>query len=130
MIEYLEAHPEEDKVYFTRFDLNLNFLREDVSDIAPHFTEFWIPREIEKEQFPVEMVDGVEYYTAGRLEILKDPERVAQYKFIRTFMQWYEKGGLDVVYEDGLTILWKFNHENYAILHPDVDWSEYGVDFN
>ncbi len=130
MVEYLEAHPDEDKVWFTRDDLNLNFLREDVSDIAPHFTEFWIPREIEKEQFPVEMVDGIEYYTAGRMEILIDPERAAQYAFIRTFMDWHEGGGLDIVYEDGLTILWKFNHENFMRLNPDIDWSEYRIDIN
>lgn len=128
MIDYLQSHPEEDIVFFTRYDLNINFLRENIADRAPHFTNFWIPREIEKERFPTEIIDGVEYYTANRLDILTDKVKLDQYAFIRTFIQWQNEGGLDVVYEDGLTILWKFNHENYMRLHPDVDWSEYGID--
>ncbi|MCX6647484.1 MAG: glycosyltransferase family 39 protein [bacterium] len=127
MIEYLRAHPDEDAVHFTRDDLNINFLREDIGDRAPHFTNFWMPREVEKERYPTEITDGVEYYTASRLAILTDPVRRNQYSFVRAFEAWQAEGGLEVIYSDGLTVLWKYTNDNFMRLHPDVDWSEYDL---
>ncbi|MFH1676929.1 MAG: hypothetical protein ABIC40_07875, partial [bacterium] len=127
IIEYLRAHPEEDKVYFLLQDLWYNLEGKEFTSHSRHFTHFWIPREIEKEQFKTEYKDGVKYYTASRLAILTDPVKFPQYAFVRDFRQMLSTGGIKVAYTDELTYLFECDYPAYLQNHPGVDLETLGL---
>jgi len=129
LVEYLEEHPEEDKVHFLLQELWFNVIGNPMrSPRSRHFREDWLLREISKEQYQTETVDGIRYYTASRLEILTDPERLAQYAFVRDFQELVQSGGLKVVYDDELTFLFECDYEEYLRTHPDVDLELLGLE--
>jgi hypothetical protein len=128
IIEYLREHPEENRVNFLLQDLWYSFDREPFGHRARHFTHYWLPREIEKEVYPVENIDGVNCYVANRLDILTDPEKYAQYAFVRDFREMVETGGLDIVFSDQMTYLFRCDYPAYLESHPDVDLETLGLD--
>jgi len=127
MIEYLHEHPDEDKVYLRLPDLWVNFAGAAFLPRNRHFTLFWLGREIRKEQYPTERVNGVRYYVASRLEILTSPERLAQYAFLRGFHELVDSGGLKIVYDDNLTFLFECDYPAYLRSHPEVDLETLGL---
>ncbi len=129
MIDYLREHPEEDTVYFRLPDLWYNFLG-DRFVRNRHFTHFWLPREIDKEQYPTRSIDMETYYVASRLDILTDPERLAQYAFIRDFRELVASGGLKVAWTDELTLLFECDYPAYLESHPRVDLERLGLTEN
>lgn len=127
MIDYLHEHPDEDTVHFALPDLWTNFEGERFIRNR-HFTHYWLPREIEKERYPMVMVDGNLVYEASRLDILTDPERVAQYAFIRDFRELVDSGGLKIVWDDELVYLFECDYPAYLESHPDVDLETLGLE--
>jgi hypothetical protein len=127
MVEYLQEHPEDNTVKFRLHDLWKNFMGEDFGNRGRHFTRYWIPRELEKEGYPTEMINGEIWYTARRMDILNTPEKVAQYAFVRDFREMVDTGGLKVVYTDMLTFLFECDYPAYRRSHPDVDLENLGL---
>ncbi len=127
-IEYLREHPEENRVNFLLQELWYSFDGEPFGHRARHFTHYWLPREIEKEVYPIENVDGINYYVANRLDILADPEKYAQYAFVRDFREMVETGGLEIVFSDQMTYLFRCDYPAYLESHPDVDLETLGLD--
>jgi len=128
LLAYLDDHPEEDTVHFQLQELWTSFDREPFGHRARHFTHFWLPREIEKERYPVERINNVPHYSASRSAILTDPERLAQYAFVRDFRELVVSGGLEIVYSDQMTYLFRCDYPAYLESHPDVDLETLGID--
>ena len=127
MVEYLEEHPEQDTVRFRLEDLWTNFAGRPFTERSRHFTHFWLPREIEKEMYPVEVIGGEKWFTASRVGILTDQERLNQYAFVRDFREMVETGGIKVVYTDELTFLFECDYPAYLESHPGVDLETLGL---
>ncbi len=128
LVEYLREHPKEDTVYFILQNLWHNIVGDEInSPGSGHFRGPWLMREIGKERYPVEWIDGINYYTASRLDILTDPEQVAQYSFVRDFRELVDTGGLEVAWDDELTFLFECDYPAYLESHPDVDLETLGL---
>jgi hypothetical protein len=108
LVEWLENHPAYDKVTFERSDLWFNLVGDPlVTKTSEHFRDEWLQREIEKELY-TEIEPGV--YQTSRLSILTDPERLAQYSFVRDFRELVDSGGLKVAWTDELTFLFECDY--------------------
>jgi hypothetical protein len=127
-IEYLKAHPDEDMIKFKLPDLWTNLEGKPFTSSARHFTQVWMPKQLIKERFKIENIDGKTWYTASRLAILTDPERVPQYAFVRGLRELMASGGLKVAFTDGLTYLLATDYPTYLKSHPDVDLKTLGLD--
>ena len=127
LIAYLQDHPEEDTVHFNLPDLWTNFEGERFVRNR-HFTHYWLPREIEKERYPRVNLESGPAYEASRLDILTDPESVAQYAFIRDFRELVDSGGLRIAWDDELVYLFECDYPTYLESHPDVDLETLGLE--
>jgi len=128
LAQYVREHPDQNKVYFIQQDLWNNIVGERMKTRKSyHFRGPWLEREIAKERYPTEWVSGVRYHTANRLDILTDPERLAQYAFVRDFQEMVRTGGLKVAYTDELTFLFECDYPAYLESYPDVDLATLGL---
>lgn len=126
LVEWLENHPAYDKVTFKRSDLWFNLVGDPlVTQTSEHFRDAWLQREIEKELY-TEIEPRV--YQTSRLAILTDPERLAQYSFVRDFRELVDSGGLKVAWTDELTFLFECDYPAYLSTHPSVDLETLGLE--